>query len=154
MLKKEQLEQQLVQDESSLKDEMNIVTNPIHRVMLIIAGSISLALGIIGIVVPLLPTTPFLLLAASCYSRSSERFYFWLMTNKWFGTYIRNYKLGRGIPLSVKVRTLILLWVTICISAFIFVESIVIRLLLLVIAVVVTIHIGRIKTMNTSSMRE
>lgn len=153
-MKRMERSQQQIQYEPDLKDEMNIVTNPVIRLLLIIAGSISLALGIIGIIVPLLPTTPFLLLAAACYSRSSERFYFWLMTNKWFGTYIRNYSLGKGVPLMIKIRTLIILWVTICFSAIFFVEGMVLRSLLLLIALGVTIHIGRIKTMNTSSMRE
>ena len=67
------------------------------KIILISVGSLSVLLGILGIFLPLLPTTPFLLLAALCYSRSSERFYQWLVTNRWFGEYIRNYREGRGI---------------------------------------------------------
>jgi len=69
------------------------------RVALIVVGTISTALGILGIFVPILPTTPFLLLAAACYSRSSQRFYDWLLNNKYFGNYIRNYLEKKGIPL-------------------------------------------------------
>ena len=82
------------------------------KIMLIVIGTICVILGIAGIFLPLLPTTPFLLLAAFCYSRSSARFYHWLITNRWFGEYIRNYREGRGMPLKQKVIALSLLWLT------------------------------------------
>ena len=63
---------------------------------LILVGSLSIGLAFLGIFLPLLPTTPFLLLAAACYLRSSDRFYHWLIYHKWFGNYIRNYREGRG----------------------------------------------------------
>ena len=69
------------------------------RVLLIAGGNLCVALAVLGLFLPVLPTTPFLLLAAVCYARSSERFYHWLVTNRWFGAYIRNYREGRGIPL-------------------------------------------------------
>jgi uncharacterized membrane protein YbaN (DUF454 family) len=70
-------------------------------------------LGAIGIVFPILPTTPFLLAAAACFCKSSKRMYSWLMNNKWFGEYIKNYKEGRGLPLKTKITALVVLWVTI-----------------------------------------
>jgi uncharacterized membrane protein YbaN (DUF454 family) len=70
-------------------------------------------LGAIGIVFPILPTTPFLLAAAACFCKSSTRMYSWLMNNKWFGEYIKNYKEGRGLPLKTKITALVVLWVTI-----------------------------------------
>ena len=79
------------------------------KIILISVGSLSVLLGILGIFLPLLPTTPFLLLAALCYSRSSERFYQWLVTNRWFGEYIRNYREGRGITSKHKISILCLL---------------------------------------------
>jgi len=79
------------------------------RVVLIVAGTFSIALGILGIFVPVLPTTPFLLLAAACYARSSQRFYDWLLNNKYFGNYIRNYRERKAIPLKGKVLALALL---------------------------------------------
>ncbi|MFZ0368907.1 MAG: YbaN family protein [Halobacillus sp.] len=88
------------------------------NILLIIIGTISLILGVLGIVLPLLPTTPFLLLTAACYVRSSDRLYNWLMTNKWFGSYIENYKAGRGIPLKAKVSVLIMIWSSMLYSAF------------------------------------
>ncbi|MGP4077468.1 YbaN family protein [Halobacillus sp. K22] len=88
------------------------------NILLIIIGTISLILGVLGIVLPLVPTTPFLLLTAACYVRSSDRLYNWLMTNKWFGSYIENYKAGRGIPVKAKVSVLIMIWSSMLYSAF------------------------------------
>jgi uncharacterized membrane protein YbaN (DUF454 family) len=70
-------------------------------------------LGAIGIVLPLLPTTPFLLAAAACYYKSSERMHRWLLNNKWFGEYIRNYQEGKGLTKKTKITALTVLWVTI-----------------------------------------
>ncbi len=123
-------------------------THPVLRCVLFFFGSLFLILGIIGVVIPILPTTPFLLLAAACYLRSSERFYCWLLNHKWFGVIIKNYYEGRGLPLQFKVYTIILLWVTILISIFFFVDSIWIKILLFIIAVSVSIHIVLIKTLR------
>ena len=109
--------------------------------ILLIAGTISVAIGVIGIFVPLLPTTPFLLLAAACYIRSSERFYRWLLNNRFFGAYIGNYIEGRGMPLRIKVVTILLLWTTIGISACIGTQNTVLRIVLILVAIGVTIHI-------------
>lgn len=94
---------------------------------------------------PLLPTTPFLLLAAACYIRSSPRFYHWLIGNRVLGRYIRDYCRGAGIPVRAKVTTIAVLWLTISASAVFFVEMTVIRVLLLVIAIGVTAHVISIR---------
>ncbi|UCG70812.1 MAG: YbaN family protein [Thermoplasmata archaeon] len=112
------------------------------------AGTFFLALGIIGIVIPLLPTTPFLLLAAACYLRGSERMHKWLLNHRWFGEYIRNYQEGRGIPLKAKITAISFLWIAICFSAFFFVDNIWIRIILIAIAVGVSIHIISLKTLR------
>lgn len=75
-------------------------------------GLIALALGIIGIFVPMWPTTPFLLLAAACFVRSSERLYTWLIEHRHLGCYVRDYMSGKGIPLRAKWLSLGLMWVT------------------------------------------
>jgi uncharacterized membrane protein YbaN (DUF454 family) len=116
------------------------MSEKIKRQLLLAAGTLSLAIGIVGIVVPLLPTTPFLLLAAGCYLRSSQRFYNWLMGNRFFGNYIRNYIEGRGIPVKVKLFIIILLWVTIGISIWLVAKPLV-TVILLIVAVGVTLHI-------------
>jgi len=116
------------------------------RAFWITAGTISLALGIVGIVLPVLPTTPFLLLTAYCYDRGSERLHTWLMNNRVFGEYIRNYTEGRGIPLRAKVTAISVLWVTIGISAYFFMPWLWVRVILMIIAVSVTIHLIRLPT--------
>ena len=120
--------------------------NRVTRVLLMIAGTVSLTFALIGLVLPLIPTTPFLLLTAACYCRSSERLYNWLITNKWFGEYIKNYTEGKGIPLKTKIFALTILWVTIGISALLLVPIFIVQLILLVIAIAVSIHILRLST--------
>lgn len=111
------------------------------RPLLVTFGTLFVGLGIVGIFVPVLPTTPFLLLAAACYARSSPRFYRWLLYNRWFGDYIRNYRQRKGIPLKVKVLTITLLWVTIGASAIFAVQALLIRIILVLIAIGVSIHV-------------
>ncbi|MFC2154116.1 YbaN family protein [Candidatus Altiarchaeota archaeon] len=115
--------------------------NNFVRVILIIAGTIFVFLGLMGIFLPILPTTPFLLLAAACYVRSSERLYTWLLTNRLFGEYIRNYREGKGIPLKTKVFSITLLWTTILYSAIFIIQQIMIQMLLILIAIGVSLHI-------------
>ncbi len=114
--------------------------------LLATAGTVSVGVGIAGIFLPVLPTTPFLLLAAYCYMRSSNRLYRWLMNNRFFGSYVRNYVEGRGMPLHLKIITIALLWTTIGLTTAFGVEHIAIRIVLIIIAVAVTIHIAMIKT--------
>ena len=80
------------------------------KILLAILGGIALALGIVCIFVPLLPTTPFLLLAASRWVRSSPRLYAWLLSHRCFGEYIRNFRENRAIPLRAKVFSISLMW--------------------------------------------
>ena len=117
----------------------------VKRKLLIVAGTLSTGLGIIGIFVPILPTTPFLLLAAACYMRSSERFYRWLISNRIFGAYVRNYIEGRGMPIRIKVLTILVLWLTIGLTATFGVQNMVIRIVLICVALGVTTHIILIK---------
>lgn len=117
----------------------------LKRKLLIVAGTISTAIGIVGIFVPILPTTPFLLLAAACYLRSSRKFYNWLLNNRFFGAYVRSYLQGRGMPLKIKVLTILLLWVTIACSSIFAVQALIIRVILVLVAIGVTVHIILIK---------
>ena len=119
------------------------------KIILVICGCITLLLGIIGIFVPLLPTTPFVLLAAACFSRSSEKFYNKLIKSKWLGQYIKNYRDGKGIPIKAKVFCLLTLWITIGYSALFLFGILWVKILLLLIAVTVTIHILSVKTPNS-----
>ena len=121
----------------------------IGKIFLIAIGTLSLGLGILGIFLPLLPTTPFLLLSAALYARSSERFYHWLLNNKWLGRYIRDYREGRGIPLNAKIISVILLWITIGYAAFYLIDPIWLKILLLFIALIVSIHLLFLPTRNS-----
>ncbi|HEY4711725.1 MAG TPA: YbaN family protein [Dehalococcoidia bacterium] len=124
------------------------------RKLLIGAGTLSTGLGIIGVFVPILPTTPFLLLAAACYMRSSERFYQWLMNNKIFGDYVRNYIEGRGMPMRIKIFTILLLWLTIGLTITFGVQNIIIRIILICIAIGVTAHIVLIKKRKVEDIQK
>lgn len=122
--------------------------NRLSRLVLVVSGTFFLGLGIIGIFLPLLPTTPFILLAASCYARSSKRLYNWLLNNRWFGNYIKNYREGKGVPFKVKILSISFLWIVIGYSVIFVVSVFLIRIVLFLIAVGVTIHILSIKTIN------
>jgi hypothetical protein len=112
----------------------------------ILLGTLCVFLAGIGIFLPVLPTTPFLLLAAFFYARSSNRFYTWLITNRVFGIYIRNYREGRGIPLRQKIIVISLLWLTIGSTALLVVTQLWLQILLFGIAAGVTIHLVKTKT--------
>jgi uncharacterized membrane protein YbaN (DUF454 family) len=119
------------------------VTSRVWRLILVACGTLSVALGVLGIFLPLLPTTVFLLLAAACYARSSPRFYHRLTTNRWLGSYIRNSREGRGLTRRQKAATLTLLWVGIGTTAAWSVETTWARALLAAVAIGVTTHVTR-----------
>jgi len=107
-----------------ITDSITRRSNGFRRVFYLVGGSASLLIGIIGIVVPILPTTPFLLLSAFCYSRSSVKIYNWLLTNRWFGVYLSRYRDKQGIPLRVKLSTLAFLWGSIAVSGCLLVSTV------------------------------
>ena len=118
----------------------------IRKAVLIFAGTVCVALGVLGMFLPLLPTTVFLLMAAYCYSRSSERFHDWLLNNRLCGSYIRNYKSGQGISMRQKVTTISILWVSISVSIWLLGGKFWVTLLLLAVAIGVTLHLVLLKT--------
>lgn len=124
---------------------MNPTSGNFKRVMLIVIGTFFVGLGILGIILPVLPTTPFFLLAAALYSRSSDKFYNWLVRNRWFGKYISDYREGKGVPRKVKLSSITFLWCTIIVSV-ILIDVSWIRILLILIATGVTAHILLIRT--------
>ncbi len=111
-------------------------------------GAISVVLGIVGIFVPILPTTPFLLLAAFCFAKSSPKLYDKFLDNKIFGGYIRNYTERKGMTNRHKKFIMIFLWTTIAYSAIFATESLWLRLLLLAVALAVTVHLNKISTLK------
>ena len=122
------------------------VHNKLVRWLLITGGSISVFLGVLGIFLPLLPTTPFLLLAAACYIRSSDKFYNKLITNKYLAKYIHDYREKKGMELRAKITSISVLWVTILSTAIWAVDQWWITTMLFVIAVGVTIHLLKLRT--------
>ena len=120
----------------------------ILKFLLIISGTVCLVLGIIGIFVPLLPTTPFLLLSAAAYLRGSERLYNWLINHKYLGTYIRNFKEHKAIPLRAKIISVSLLWGTISYCIIFLTLPVWVKILLGCIVLGVTWHILSFKTLK------
>lgn len=110
-------------------------------------------LGFLGVFVPLLPTTPFLLLALFLFARSSPKYAAKLVNNKILGPYVESYVNGQGMSVRVKFRTLILMWLVMSASAYFFTNTLWVRLLLLFIAVGVTIHIVRFKSSSHFSQK-
>lgn len=110
-------------------------------------GLISLVLGIIGMFVPLLPTTPFLLLTASLFAMGSPRLNRWLLAHPFLGNYIRRFRENRAIPLHSKIISLTLMWASMLYCVLFVVPLLWLKLLLLAIAVGITVHILSYKTM-------
>jgi uncharacterized membrane protein YbaN (DUF454 family) len=124
----------------------------LKRALFTVAGTIFLGLGAVGIVLPILPTTPFLLLAAACYLNGAERMHRWLLGNRLFGSYIKNYREGKGMSARAKIFTLTLLWVTILYSALFVVDLWAIQAVLVAVCIGVTIHLVRIPTYRKTAL--
>lgn len=118
--------------------------NPIIRYALFTLGWISFALGMIGLLLPVVPTSPFLLLSAACFLRSSPRFYKWLTEHRWWGRYIRYFLDGQGIPRRIKVLILSMLWIMILSSALIIVKILWVSVTMVIIAMAVSVYIIRL----------
>jgi uncharacterized membrane protein YbaN (DUF454 family) len=121
------------------------------RQLYIILASIFVGLGTIGIFLPLVPTTPFLLLATYFYMNSSQKRLRWLLRNRLLGPYIRSYLSKEGIPLQLKIRTLILLWATILYATFFATDKLYVQIMLIIIAISVSTHLILKKTRKKSS---
>lgn len=114
----------------------------------IVFGILAFSLGIIGVFIPFLPTTPFLLLAAGFFLKGSDRLYQWLINHKLFGKYIRNFREYKAIPIKTKIFAVSTLWATILASVLFFTKSLTLKGLLLGIGIGVTIHILHYKTLK------
>ena len=110
------------------------------KVLYILFGTLSLALGIIGIFLPLLPTTPFLLLTAALYDL--------LLHHKYLGSYIRNFRENKAIPLRAKIISVSLIWITILNCIFFIVPYWWLKAVLLLIAAGTSYHILSFKTLK------
>ena len=112
-------------------------------------GTVFVGIGILGVFLPLLPATPFLLLASACYLKGSERLYGWLMNNKYLGSYIRNFKENRGMPMKAKLITIAILWTSLLVSIY-RIDIFILQPILVIIGIGVTVLILRIRTLKLS----
>ncbi len=126
--------------------DIQLQRNPAIRYALLAIGWLSVALGVMGIFLPVLPTTPFLLLAAACFMRSSKRFYLWLVNHRQLGPWIVDYLEGQGIPLKGKVYAISLMWLSIGVSCYV-VPLFWARAFMLTSAVLVSLYILKQKTL-------
>ena len=136
---------------NKLNKNKQFISKPV-QILLITTGTFFVGVGIVGIFIPILPTTPFLLIAAALYARSSKKFYNWLINNKLLGRFVKNYREGKGVSLKVKIITIALLWITIGCSAIFAIDVFWVRVILVIIAIGVTIHIIRIRPKDKSKI--
>lgn len=123
---------------------------PIKRFLLQFAGWLAVSLGVIGIFLPLLPTTPFLLLAAACFMRSSPSVYHWLVEHPQLGRFIKSFLHGRGLPLKAKIYAVSLIWLSIGSTVIWLVPIFTVKILLLAIAAGVTYYLIKLPTFKDS----
>src|SRR5690554_6355908 len=132
----------------SPKQRPKLVTNPVLRVLLLVIGFLRLAVSVLGILLPVLPTTHFCIIATACFIRTSPKFYDWLVDHPKLGKYVVYYLDGKGIPKKAKVYTLVVLWSTMFITAFIVLDSAIVRVILPSIGFLVSIYILRQPTLD------
>ena len=123
-----------------------------RRIILIIIGWIAVVLGTLGVVLPLLPTTPFILLAAWCFARSSPRFHDWLLYRSWFGGYLRHWQKHRAMPPGARPRAIVFILLTVGVSLW-RVELMWVRGLLLVILTCLLIFMWRIPVIDEEQQK-
>ncbi|MCG8415380.1 MAG: YbaN family protein [Pseudomonadales bacterium] len=115
---------------------------PLKKVLLVVGGCLSLVLGVIGAFVPLLPTVPLVLLAGFCFARSSDRLHNWLLNHPYFGVILRNFEAGKGIPRKIKIRAIVMVWISMGLSCWI-VDRLVLCLMLFAIGLSVSVYLWR-----------
>ena len=126
-----------------------MINNKYKRMLLIASGFLLLALGGLGAILPILPTTPFVLLAAACFSSSSPRLAKKLEASRFFGSYLRHWRTNEGVPIKTKRRAIMWLWASLIVSAFI-VRTPLVAVVLAIVGSGVTIHLILIKTKESS----
>ncbi|KJM64959.1 hypothetical protein B5M10_13705 [Pluralibacter gergoviae] len=123
------------------------------RTILIIIGWLTIVLGTLGVFLPLLPTTPFILLAAWCFSRSSPRFHHWLLHRSWFGPYLRHWQQHKAMPPGARPRAIAVIIITFALSLWL-VKILWVRILLLVMLVCLLFFLWRIPVVDTEQQKE
>lgn len=133
--------------------EFKIEENRFKRIFFQVMGILCVILGIIGIFLPVMPTTIFIILAAWFFVRSSEKYYLMLIRNRMFGRMIRNYREYRGIDSKARIKSLILLWITLGIS-IILISILWLKLLLVAVGIGVTWHLFALRTLTIDEVRK
>ena len=133
-------------DHQSAERRVNALPGPVRRGVYFSIGAVSVVLGVIGIFVPLWPTTCFLLLAGWCFARSSRRAERWLHENRLFGRYLRDYRERGVISTRVRTTTVVMLWAFIGLSTFLLYQRLWAVALLLLVAGAVTAHLYSLPT--------
>ncbi len=128
--------------------EEHSITSSLKKGIYFIVGIIALAAGVIGVFLPVLPTTPFILLSAWCFFRSSTKIYEWVISNEKFGPTIQNYQEGRGITPSTKIRAIVMMWLAISVSVYFFITNIYLIALMYTIAIGVSVYLYRLPTLK------
>ena len=124
------------------------VTGSLKKVIYLIVGSISLIAGLVGVFLPVIPTTPFILLSAGCFFRSSDRLFQWVASNERFGPTIKNFHGGKGITKNTKIRAIVMMWLTITLSVYFYVSNMYIFAFLYIIAIGVSIYLYKLPTLK------
>lgn len=123
-----------------------------QRTILIIIGWLAVVLATFGVVLPLLPTTPFLLLAAWCFARSSPRFHYWLLYRSWFGGYLRHWQKHRALPPGTKPKAMIFIVITFAVSLYL-VNLLWIRLFLLMMMCALLVFMWRMPVVDEKQQK-
>lgn len=116
-----------------------------NRLFFFSLGTTLLGIGAIGIVLPVLPTTPFVLASFFCFAKSSRKAEQWILSNRYFGSYIKNYQNRKGVPLDVKIKSLIFLWIMM-IASMVYLNQYYLFWILTLVGLGVTAHILLLKT--------
>ena len=125
-------------------DDVQLHRSPVVRAVLLVLGTLALGLGIIGLLLPVVPTVPFLLLAAACYARASERFYRMLLHNRYFGPPLREWRRYGSIPWRTKLIAIFVLLLSLSASIVFFVRPPIAKLVLAILGITVAIYLYRI----------
>jgi uncharacterized membrane protein YbaN (DUF454 family) len=126
--------------------ESIIPISPFAKYFYLVSGFLFVSIGVVGIFLPLLPTTIFLILASICFLKSSAKANEWLRNHKILGGYIDNYQNKTGLTRKAKIANIITLWISISLSALLLTQELYVRIILFAIAIGVTIHLVMIKT--------
>jgi uncharacterized membrane protein YbaN (DUF454 family) len=121
--------------------------SPLKRALYVIAGHLFVVIGVLGVVLPVLPGTPFLLLASACYLRGSPRLHAWLHGHRFLGPHLRAFEEGRGLPARVKAIAIAAMWIGITVTT-VMLGHLLLALALVAIATGVTIYLVRMPTLR------